>query len=762
MLVWTSSRPATLRKGLQTAKPEDTMEPVAPQPPPPGTWIRNWRLERLIHVGKNACVYRAVAGNGTVGALKALRPSAIAHRPAAERFAREISVLQGLTHPAVPRLLDQGIDEDSLPWFVTEWLVGWDLETHRARLGGSLPSHEVMDVGLRVLDALGHAHGAGFIHRDVKPANLFLTETGELKVLDFGLCRGLAAATDFGITGNVVIGTPAFMAPEQAARQWGQVDPRADLWAVGATLFMLASGRPVHEGDSEEQRRASYRSDARSLALVAPHFPAGLVAVVDRALLRDIKQRWQSAEQMREALAEALQREEPGAPVLPRTGASPDAHRHTTEQDREVGAVSRRFATTSLRIVNGPDFTKTPVRTLSTTDELLLGRDVGNTGWSVNDSRVSRVHMRIAWDERQGCYRATDLQSTNGSRVNGMKRSTLPLSTGDVVRIGDTVLVVTESNTTFPFLALAEQASRSLATLLLSGETGVGKEVLARQIHAWSGRPGAFVPVNCGALPRDLAASELFGHAKGAFSGAGAARRGVFSAAQGGTLLLDEVGELPLEMQPLLLRALQERAIRPVGSDYEQPVDVRVVAATNVRLEVAVAEGRFRPDLYARLAQIPIAIPPLRQRREQILELAATFAGQAGQRLLVTAEAAEALLLWGWPFNVRELENLIRRFCAMGDPGRTLDMEFLRGANPALAQPFEDRASTPPASGGSGMHTVRNPLSDRAALEAMLSECEGNVSEAARRLNTTRAQVYRWMERFGIEVSRNRSDSQRK
>ncbi len=693
-----------------------------------------------------------------MGALKALRPAAIAHRPAAERFAREIMALQGFSHPAVPRLLDQGIDEDALPWFVTEWLVGWDLETHRARLGGSLPASEVLDFGRRLLEALAYAHNAGFIHRDVKPANLFLTETGELKVLDFGLCRGLAMATDFGITGNVVIGTPAFMAPEQAARQWGQVDRRSDLWAVGATLFMLACGRPVHEGDPEEQRRKSYRFDARSLATLAPDLPPGLIATVDRALARDTAQRWQTAEQMLEALLQAAHQPPVARRSLPRTGAMPDVLRHTTEQDREVGVASRRVAATTLRLVNGPDFTSMPVRTLSHENELLLGRDVGAGGWSIGDTRVSRVHLRVAWDDRQGCFRATDQQSTNGTRINGLKRATLPLSTGDVLRIGDTVLVLGEPDDAFSYLALAEQAARSLATILVSGETGVGKEVLARQIHGWSGRSGAFVPVNCGALPREIAASELFGHTKGAFSGAGVARRGVFSAAQGGTLLLDEVGELPLEMQPLLLRALQERSIRPVGSDHEHPVDVRVIAATNVRLESAVAEGRFRPDLYARLAQIPIEIPPLRQRRQQILELSAGFAQQAGTTLLVTPEAAEALLLWNWPFNVRELENLIRRWCAMGLPNNTLDLPFLRGISPALAQTIEDRSSAPPLAppNASGTHSLRNPLSDRAALESMLGACEGNVSEAARRLNTTRAQVYRWMERFGIETARSR------
>jgi transcriptional regulator with AAA-type ATPase domain/serine/threonine protein kinase len=733
----------------------------APPSERPSTWIPGWRVDRLIHVGRNACVYRATAEAGGVGALKALRPSAITHRSAAERFAREIAALMGLTHPMIPKLLAHGIDDDGLPWFVTEWLVGWDLETHRIRLGGRLPTAELFEVGLGILTALAHAHSAGFIHRDIKPANVFLTETGELKMLDFGLCRGLAATRGLGITGNVVIGTPAFMAPEQAARQWGQIDERADLYAVGATLFLLATGRPVHEASPDEQRKLAYSTDAPSLAALAPELPAGLVAVIDRALRRDPALRQQSAQEMRDSLLEAFDPKQP-RPIPSPSAPLHDTRRHTTEHDSEIIASSRRLPSVmTLCLVASPDQTCSRERALSQSNELLIGRDVGGPGWSISDARVSRLHARIAWDEQQGCYRVTDTQSTNGIRVNTMRRATITLSHGDVLRIGDSVFVVCEGAPVAELMAKSEQAARSSATILINGETGVGKEVLARQIHEWSGRRGPFVPVNCGALPRDIAASELFGHAKGAFSGAAAARRGMFYAAQGGTILLDEIGELPLELQPLLLRVLQERVVRPVGSDTEQPIEVRVVAATNVRLQTAITEGRFRADLYARLAQIPIEIPPLRQRREQIVGLAKTFASQAQQALELMPDAAEALLLWEFPFNVRELENLIRRWCALGTAGKPLSLEFLRSVNPAMVAPLQERSSTPP--GAQSAHPApRNPLSDRTELEQLLVTCGGNVSEVARRLNTTRAQVYRWMERFGMDPGRAREPNPRR
>ena len=736
-----------------------TVPSIPPPAPIAGTWIRGWRLDRLIHVGKTACVYRAKSDAGIVGALKALRPTAVSHRTAAERFAREIAALQGLTHPAIPRLLDHGIDDDGLPWFATEWIVGWDLETHRIRLGGRLPPHEVCEFGLRTLEALSHAHAAGFVHRDIKPTNLFLSENGELKVLDFGLCRGLAAARGMDITGNFVIGTPAFMAPEQA-RTTFHVDGRADLWSLGATLFLLATGSTVYDETPGAQVRLSERGDARSLATVAPDLPAELILAVDRALARDPAQRWQSADEMRKVLLEAYARTAHSPSTPPSLQALRDQHRRTTEQGLEQAAASyRRRSSTSLRLVLSPDRNAVRERVLSGDSELLVGREVAAPHWEITDNKISRVHLRVAWDPRHGGYQATDAQSTNGLRVNGVRQESVALAAGDVLRVGDTLFILSEGAGMQGLRESAEQAARSAATLLLNGESGVGKEVLARQIHEWSGRRGPFVPINCGALPRDLAASELFGHEKGAFSGAAGARRGVFHAAQGGTLLLDEIGELPLELQPLLLRALQERAIRPVGSDREQAVDVRVIAATNVRLDAAVTSGRFRGDLYARLAQIPLEIPPLRARREEILGLAEGFATAAQKSLHITADAAEALLLWDWPFNVRELENLIRRWCAMAAP-TALGIEFLRGVNPAFLAPFQDRVSSPPGH-GSGTHAlnVNGPALERAELEALLRACNGDVSEVARRLSTTRSQVYRMCERLGLERPRGSKDT---
>ncbi|MCU7830918.1 MAG: sigma-54 dependent transcriptional regulator [Candidatus Thiodiazotropha sp. (ex Myrtea sp. 'scaly one' KF741663)] len=211
------------------------------------------------------------------------------------------------------------------------------------------------------------------------------------------------------------------------------------------------------------------------------------------------------------------------------------------------------------------------------------------------------------------------------------------------------------------------------STVLLEGESGTGKELAARAIHELSGRGGSFVPVNCGAMTAELLESELFGHVKGAFTGAHQAREGLFTYAEGGTLFLDEIGEMPLPMQAHLLRALEERAIRPVGSNREIPVDVRIIAATNNHLVDEVSDGSFREDLYYRLNVLSLHIPALRERQEDIPLLANHFIRQLSSELGVEgrelgANEISQLLSYDWPGNVRELKNVIERCLLLNKP----------------------------------------------------------------------------------------------
>jgi transcriptional regulator with PAS, ATPase and Fis domain len=219
------------------------------------------------------------------------------------------------------------------------------------------------------------------------------------------------------------------------------------------------------------------------------------------------------------------------------------------------------------------------------------------------------------------------------------------------------------------------------ATILIAGETGTGKELVARAIHDLSQRSEKpFVPINCAAIPHDLLESELFGHARGAFTGAFAPRPGLFQLAKGGTVLLDEIAEMPLALQAKLLRVLQERELRPLGADHPVPVDVRVIASTNKDLEVEVAKGSFRRDLFYRLQVIPIVVPPLRARRSDIPLLAHHFLKKTNERYGVSVEiSTEAMVrLWeyDWPGNVRQLENMLEQLVILSNNDR-IDVEDL-------------------------------------------------------------------------------------
>jgi Nif-specific regulatory protein len=311
-------------------------------------------------------------------------------------------------------------------------------------------------------------------------------------------------------------------------------------------------------------------------------------------------------------------------------------------------------------------------------------------------------------------------------------------------------------------LARVEQVAQTSSTVLLRGETGTGKEMVARAIHINSARESRpFVRVNCAALAPGVLESELFGHEKGAFTGAVARRLGRFELADGGTLFLDEVGDLPADVQVKLLRVLQEREFERVGGSDTVKVDVRVVSATHRNLEQQIADGTFREDLYYRLNVFPITLPPLRERSGDIPLLAEHFvqkyargAGKAVRGL--DAGAAAALTAYPWPGNVRELENVIERalILARGAEVTSADLEFTRRLSPpAPAAAAAAGASTPAPAGRDGARPLQERLQEqeRAAIVAAIDQAQGNIAHAARSLGINRSTLYYRLRKHGLE-----------
>lgn len=320
-------------------------------------------------------------------------------------------------------------------------------------------------------------------------------------------------------------------------------------------------------------------------------------------------------------------------------------------------------------------------------------------------------------------------------RVRGIERSAPVLKTAGVGRVGGEVdgILIGESEAIAKVRGLVEHIAPLPTTVLVEGETGTGKELVARLLHYQSGRRGAFVPLNCGAVAPELLESELFGHVKGAFTSAHQVRDGLFVAARGGTLFLDEISEMPLELEVKLLRALEENAIRPVGSDRELKLDVRIVASTQRDLKELVRQRRFREDLFYRLNVMHVGLPPLRERREDIEALAEffmeTLASELGMApITFLPRQIERMTEFSWPGNVRELRNFVERTLMMG--------EF---SDRGLAESRTDRGRA--AAGYPPEWTLEQVKQDH--IQKVLENCDGNRSEAARRLDISRKTLER-------------------
>jgi len=384
------------------------------------------------------------------------------------------------------------------------------------------------------------------------------------------------------------------------------------------------------------------------------------------------------------------------------------------------------------------------------------------------DPWLSSTHARLTYVLRR--WVLEDAGSKNGCMVQGVRKTQAQLVDGDIIELGYTFFIFREDlarepgdSMIFEAPSSAEKSTGKLATLLpslernfsrlsavakstvsvlIEGETGTGKEVVARTLHEQSDRRGDFVAINCGALPRDLVEGELFGFRRGAFSGATEDRPGLLRSADRGTLFLDEIGDLPAPSQAALLRVLQEREVRPVGATRSIPVDLRVIAATHRPLERMVENGTFRADLFARLAGYRIELPPLAMRREDLGVITGTILRDLSPERAASIElaprAARALLYYPWPGNVRELEKCLESALVLIGDGTRIEIEHL----PAAVQTA--LSDTNLARRGEGN-------AEREKLVALLREHKGNIAAVARTMGKARMQIQRWLKRHQID-----------
>jgi transcriptional regulator with PAS, ATPase and Fis domain len=425
------------------------------------------------------------------------------------------------------------------------------------------------------------------------------------------------------------------------------------------------------------------------------------------------------------------------------------------------GPAILRVKAVTIHVTKGPDAGR-----IVRVDQPSFVIGVGDAAdFRLSDPGVSREHLRLTLTP-QG-VRLRDGGSKNGTYLGGARIHEITLTSDAAVVIGGTTIAIAIAAAeaidlplsvresfagaigTTPIMrhlfATLEKAAASDLTILLEGESGVGKDLLARGVHERSARrEGPFVVADCGAIPENLIESELFGHERGAFTGAEGTRRGVFEEANGGTLFLDEIGELPVDMQPKLLRVLEQREVRPIGSSKPRAIDVRVIAATNRRLAEASRTNEFRSDLFYRLAVVKVTVPPLRERPEDILPIARSILRSLKHDPMAdfSPDFASLLTAYGWPGNVRELRNVVERHAALGTEGGGL-FEHAE----AVTRSADDELAMLP------YHEARKIVLDRfeeSYVPRLIERAEGNVSRAAELAGIARPSLYRLLERLKL------------
>lgn len=425
--------------------------------------------------------------------------------------------------------------------------------------------------------------------------------------------------------------------------------------------------------------------------------------------------------------------------------------RGETTHDIEPPRAEARLAPRLLLLFSGSSILRKPFAIPLPMAPLALGRSSVHVHPILgDDTRMSREHALVLYDPVHHRTLLRDTKSRNGSFVNGSQIAEATLHDGDVIRLGNSLFLfrpegerpedgpagrlIGHSAAAMRLRHRLARVAGSTTSILFLGETGTGKEVASRYVHNLSRPSAPFVAVNCTAVPETLAESQLFGHTKGAFTGA-QAHPGFFRAAGDGTLLLDEIGDLQPSLQPKLLRVLEERLVFPVGTVVGQPLLARLLFSTNCNLLDAVRAGKFRADLYSRIAEIVVELPPLRERREDIFELIQQ-GSPSEPTVNLPPSLAEVLLLHHWPFNVRELMKLAAELAATGDAA-AIEARLRSQKVPAAAPRLTSAQEADPR---------------RQQLLDLLQTHKGNIAAIARILDCPRKNIYRWLDEFGIDL----------
>jgi DNA-binding NtrC family response regulator len=442
------------------------------------------------------------------------------------------------------------------------------------------------------------------------------------------------------------------------------------------------------------------------------------------------------------------------------------------------GDVPEHRSGAGLVLLYAQDFARLPGAFPLSDSRTVVGRDA-SAQIVLPVNAVSRSHAEFV--RERGAWYVRDLGSTNGTLVDGHRVDEARLEEDQEVRIGDAIFkfVASDIDGYVPYridgsllpgvtrlaraatgivggyqmdrlARLVERVADTALSVLILGESGVGKEVVAQAIHTLSKRKGPFRAVNCAALPASLIESELFGFKRGAFSGADRDKPGLIRTAHQGTLLLDELGDMPLEAQAKLLRVLQSKELYPLGATEPEKVDVRIIAATHGNLQQLLLAGKFRADLYARLNEYAVRLPPLRERKEDVFQLLHAFFRRHGREGLdVSFQFMAGLLHHDWPYNVRELEACAKRCVALveGDVVREeLLPEDVRDDLIDYGRPLLESSETLGEAG---------PPNER-ELRALLERHKGNIAAVGRDLGKARMQVHRWLKRYGIDLAQYR------